>query len=144
MEIMFEYGTICFSTSISLWASLVSLFPSCFSNAIFEMLLETPCMFHISPLNILDVIIYELVSSQLFSYINKKLLHAFDDFSVWLDCEKWRLESMDILVVFEDGMCFVQMASRSKTFIDFDADWGETIPYEGRYGLNHFSTIYCV
>ena len=51
---------------------------------------------------------------------------------------------VDPLVVFEDGMCFVQMASRSKTFIDFDADWGETIPYEGRYGLNHFSTIYCV
>ena len=54
------------------------------------------------------------------------------------------LNAMDILVVIENGMWFVQMASRSKTFIDFDADWGETIPYEGRYGLNHFSTIYCV
>ena len=51
---------------------------------------------------------------------------------------------MDILVVFENGMCFVQMASRSKTLIDFDADWGETIPYEGRYDMNHFSTLYCV
>ena len=51
---------------------------------------------------------------------------------------------VDPLVVFEDGMCFVQMASRSKIFIDFDADWGETIPYEGRYGMNHFSTLYCV
>ena len=51
---------------------------------------------------------------------------------------------IDMLVVFEDGMCFVQMDCRSKTFIDFDADWGETIPYEGRYGLKYFSTIYCV
>ena len=86
---------------IDLWASFVSLFPSCFSNAIFEMLLETPCMFHISPLNISDVFIYGLVSSQLFSYINKKLLHAFDDFSVCLDCEK-DLNAMDILMVIED------------------------------------------
>ena len=36
----------------------------------------------------------------------------------------------------------VYMASRSKGFIDVDADWGETRPNERRYGLNYFSTMY--
>ena len=37
---------------------------------------------------------------------------------------------------------FLKMACVLYRCLDFDADWGETIPYEGRYGLNHFSTIY--
>ena len=37
---------------------------------------------------------------------------------------------------------FLKMASKSKGFIDFDVDWGETIPNEGRYGTIHFSTMF--
>ena len=122
---------------LDLWASFVSLFPSCFSDAIFE------CYWR------------HLACSTFLRWIFQMFLYTdlcppnYVAISIKICCMHLTISHCDWIVKNEDlnqwtYWWFLKMACVLYRCLDFDADWGETIPYEGRYGPNHFSTIYCV